>query len=137
MTGGFQCYIRGIPINIQQTLQQYYNGGTFKDYLQQLGLVETYDTADELVVTLQSEDNNEDADRAYLATGFRSHQYWVQQIWDQSELRIISAFFDPKLLNQKDADNLVTRWKDVFAFDQPVKYAMYAESAEWSQLYSV
>lgn len=68
MTGGFQCYIRGVPINIQQTLQQYYKGGTFKEYLQQLGLNETYDTADELVVTLQSEDNDEDTDRAYLAT---------------------------------------------------------------------
>ena len=147
MGGGYQCYIRGIPINVQRTLQvvydtnQEFSQGDFIQYLEGLNLQRSNNPPEDIrengfIVLLEQEENTEELGSAYLSTGLRYHQYWALQEWDQEMLGEIIKFLNPEHLEiTSNIKRMFEYWSEWFVFDDIPEYQMYVTSSEWVHSY--
>ena len=113
----------------------------YDDKIREKFLGEIYPNMNGFVVTLEDEDLDEESEGfkfAYLATGQRDHQYWALQAWDKEVLTEMCIFFHPSYLDMTpEVKGLINIWSQWLVLDQPVKYTMYAVSAEWTHSYVI
>lgn len=149
MTGGFNTNVRGIKIDIEETLNKFlnqnkndYSKKEFDDYLKQIGLDDTYHDntgqskpVEEGFVVSFDLDGDGDDDNAYgiLATGLWEHQNWVIQEWSLKDLNEHNEFNNPKYLEKNFEQKLRNNWQTKLILKDG--FCIRSIGCEWSRCF--
>lgn len=122
MTGGYQCFTRGIPINIPATLRQVtdrddFTMREFEDFLKALGLKEkkipNFHSVPEGFVIFGTEEGDDSVDSAIavVADCYYEFQDWVAQRWTEwLSMQCLSTFYDPDVVLDTGLRNRLSKW---------------------------
>ena len=148
MTGGFNTEIRGIEINVTETMNRFtnqnrktYTREEFENYLKFIGLSESFADSGEykpintgFVVSFEFEQPccGEEEETAFgmLATGLWEYQYWGQQKWSKDLLEKRREFYNVKFLDIDIEKKLRSLWKDILVVNGD--FTVYSIGCEWS-----
>ena len=148
MTGGFNTEIRGIEINVTQTLNRFtnqnkktYTRDEFENYLKLIRLNEAFGDDGKykpintgFVVSFEFEQPccGEEQQEAFaiLATGLWEYQYWFQQKWSKELLEKRREFYDVKFLDIDIERKLRSLWKNILVLDGD--FTVHSIGCQWS-----
>lgn len=148
MTGGFNTNVRGIQIDITQTLNKFlnqnkevYSKKEFEDYLKSIGLDSEFQENtgqkhpinEGFVVSFDFDEGDGQDASGILATGLWQYQNWVLQQWSKEDLLTQGEFNNPKYLDIKIENQLRNLWKDKLILTG--KFAINSIGCEWSNSY--
>lgn len=149
MTGGFAIFVRGYPVDLKKTIENWgsppINTGADLDYF--LSQTQLLDSRKSLLnekdnsFLLAMSPNNENFDEApvedislFLGNKSYEFQHWVPQEWKHKfAFDEINQLFDYEALKSPSIKSLKTKWKPLrlsFLDEQP---GIHYSSVEWPQ----
>lgn len=149
MTGGFNTQVRGIEIDVTQTLNKFLNQNKkiytmyeFENYLNKIGLNNFYadntgqttPIDDGFVVSFDFDEYDKTA-YGILATGLREYQNWVIQTWSNQDIQKQAEFNDIGKLNKNKEVHLRNLWKNKLILKD--NFAIYSVGCEWSNKFFI